>query len=223
MRAIEFYESAVTDLKRKLPNLSKTDYDAVDELMTRIGKRYKINTKKLHNLFVSKYGESPDHWIKKYKEKLGEKTTPAAQQAAIAISMKKAGKKPKNVNEEIDTTTDLEKVKDFIKWTIKTLNLKKPLPKIILSKDTKKAQNGRHTGLHTTKDGISYIWVYVDNRNLIDIFRTVFHELVHQKQDQLGMIKPGDSYPGSPIEAMADMLAGKYIKIYGKEHPEIFQ
>jgi hypothetical protein len=28
---------------------------------------------------------------------------------------------------------------------------------------------------------------------------------------------------GSPTEAMADMVAGKYIKIYGKDHPEIFQ
>jgi hypothetical protein len=37
------------------------------------------------------------------------------------------------------------------------------------------------------------------------------------------MIKDGDSYPGSPIEMLADMAAGKYIKFYGKEHPEIFQ
>jgi hypothetical protein len=37
------------------------------------------------------------------------------------------------------------------------------------------------------------------------------------------MIKAGDSYPGSPIEAMADMLAGKYIKIYGKQNRNIFQ
>jgi len=37
------------------------------------------------------------------------------------------------------------------------------------------------------------------------------------------MIKPGDSYPGSPIEVMADVLAGKYMKIFGKEHHEIFQ
>jgi hypothetical protein len=35
-------------------------------------------------------------------------------------------------------------------------------------------------------------------------------------------IKPGSSYPGSPIEREADMMAGKYMKIYGKDHPEIF-
>jgi len=399
MRASEFYESAVDDLKNRLPNLRKTDYSSIDNLMRRISRRYKITGKKLHDLFVRKYGESPDHWIKKYKEKIGETsdtnnvtyyiygngqplskynnienakrdldnirkkipnayfeikqetcntkdmdssveesnivylnrarrkktkrmdfgripptnqpnvtqrtgnvipiiTTPEdmpkglanvlkrwydstvkddedginlalwdlyklgyktdwsddddpfslrgveniktgkkifidinqlkeaanpAQQAAIAIAMKKTGKKPKNVKEEIETSSDVEKVKDFIKWTIKTLNLKKPLPKIILSKDTEEAQDGHHTGLHTNEGGKDIIWVYIGNRNLIDIFRTIFHELVHQKQDQLNMIDQGDSYPGSPIEAMADMLAGKYIKIYGKEHPEIFQ
>jgi len=37
------------------------------------------------------------------------------------------------------------------------------------------------------------------------------------------MIKPNGSYPGSPIEAMADMLAGKYIKIYGEKNHKIFQ
>jgi hypothetical protein len=37
------------------------------------------------------------------------------------------------------------------------------------------------------------------------------------------MIEPGDSYPGSPIEVMADMLAGKYIKIYGADNHHIFQ
>jgi hypothetical protein len=47
--------------------------------------------------------------------------------------------------------------------------------------------------------------------------------LVHVRQDELNMIKPGSSYPGSPIEAMADMLAGKYIKIYGKNNHHIFQ
>jgi hypothetical protein len=101
---------------------------------------------------------------------------------------------------------------------MKTLNVKTK-PKFTLSKNTDQAQAGHHTGVHSG----DRIWVYIANRNLIDIFRTIFHELVHQRQYELNMIKQGDSYPGSPIEAMADMIAGKYIKIYGKEHPEIFQ
>ena len=123
-----------------------------------------------------------------------------------------------SVEESVDSHDEVQQIKDFIKWSMKTLNVKSK-PKFTLSKNTEQAQAGHHTGVHSG----DRIWVYIGNRNLIDIFRTIFHELVHQRQQELNMIKDGDSYPGSPIEAMADMMAGKYIKIYGKEHPEIFQ
>jgi hypothetical protein len=125
----------------------------------------------------------------------------------------------KKVSESVDNADQLQQIKDFINWSMKTLNMQKPYPKFTLSRNTKQAQQGHHTGLHQG----DRIWVYIENRNLVDIFRTIFHELVHHRQDQLNMIKDGDSYPGSPIEALADMMAGKYIKIYGKDHPEIFQ
>lgn len=116
---------------------------------------------------------------------------------------------------------DIEnEVNRFSKWAGKKLHLKN-IPKITLSNDTEEAQGNHHTGGHMPGSG--EIWVYAKNRNLVDMLRTVFHELVHVRQEELGMIKPGSSYPGSPIEAMADMLAGKYIKIYGKANRNIFQ
>ena len=111
-------------------------------------------------------------------------------------------------------------VQKFLAWTAKKLNLKNT-PKIEFSYDSDEAQDGHHTGRHNPETG--EVWVYCANRNLVDILRTVFHELVHVRQGELGMINPGDSYPGSPIEAVADMLAGKYMKIFGKANPEIFQ
>ena len=120
-------------------------------------------------------------------------------------------------------TTDLnieEEVAKFVDWTAKKLNLQK-VPTVELSMDTEDAQNNHHTGRHVMGD--DSVWVYAKNRNLVDILRTVFHELVHIRQEEIGMVKPGSSYPGSPIEAMADMLAGKYIKIYGEKNHHIFQ
>jgi hypothetical protein len=111
-------------------------------------------------------------------------------------------------------------VDKFVDWTIKKLNLQSK-PYVELSMDTEEAQTNHHTGGH--KMGEDKIWVYAKNRNLVDILRTVFHELVHVRQGELNMIKPGDSYPGSPIEMMADVLAGKYIKIYGEQNHNIFQ
>lgn len=113
-----------------------------------------------------------------------------------------------------------KEVDKFAVWASEKLHLQDK-PKIILSMDTEEAQTNHHTGGHTPGEG--KIWVYAKNRNLVDILRTVFHELVHVRQGELNMIKPGSSYPGSPIEAQADMLAGKYIKIYGKENRNIFQ
>ena len=186
-------ESAVSDLAEKLPALKKYDYSTIDNLMKRISVRYNISGDELHDMFVSKYGHTPDTWVKKIKNRLGE---------------------------GIESNEDMQQVNDFVEWCIKILHIKQPYPLITYSKNSEEAQEGHHTGRHTS-DG--KIWIYVENRNMVDIFRTIFHELVHHRQDQLNMIGPDDSYPGSPVEAMADMLAGKYIKIYGKDHPEIFQ
>lgn len=121
--------------------------------------------------------------------------------------------------QELDDDLQHE-VEKFAVWAAHKLKLKHK-PRIHLSMDTEEAQDHHHTGKHTPGD--DFVWVYAKNRNLVDILRTVFHELVHVRQHELGMIKPGDSYPGSPIEAQADVLAGKFIKIYGKAHHNIFQ
>lgn len=125
-----------------------------------------------------------------------------------------------SIREGTDKTDIAEEVNKFLDWACKKLHIKNP-PKIELSYDTEEAQTGHHTGRHI--QGSDKLWVYANNRNLVDILRTVFHELVHWRQTELNMIDHGDSYPGSPIEGMADLLAGKYIKIYGKQHPNIFQ
>ena len=253
MRYTDFiFESAASELADKLPSLRKHDYNTIDKLMKRIGTRHNIEGDKLHDMFVSKYGHTPDTWIKKYQAELEEETTdesilgfmtkepkpkPKKKLDYNAVRKMSQGTSPlpnisnskdidknatvyKRVAESVDNSQNLDQIRSFVQWSIKTLNVQKPYPKIRLSMDTEQAQKDHRTGLHTS-DGT--IIVYINNRNLVDIFRTLFHELVHHRQDQLNMIGPDDSYPGSPVEAMADMMAGKYIKIYGKQHPEIFQ
>lgn len=184
-------ESPEVELAKRLPTLSKHDYNTIDKLMQSISKKHYITGKALHDLFIKKYKDTPDNWI---KNKLDEHDT---------------------------VNCDLEnEVQKFVDWSTKILKLK-TTPKITLSMDTDEAQGNHHTGSHV--EGSNKIWVYAKNRNLVDILRTVFHELVHVRQSELHMIQPGDSYPGSPIESMADMLAGKWIKIYGKKHRNIFQ
>ena len=146
--------------------------------------------------------------------------------ALEALFRKKYSKTPSDwIKGKLDETDNVEcdlesEVEKFVEWTAKRLHLKK-VPKVELSMDTEEAQTNHHTGRHVMGD--DKIWVYAKNRNLVDILRTIFHELVHVRQEEIGMVQPGDSYPGSPIEAMADMLAGKYINIYGEKNHHIFQ
>ena len=186
-------ESAALELAERLPSLQKHDYNTIDKLMQQIASKHRITGKALHDLFVRKFHKNPDNWI---KDKLDE------------------------ANDEPDFLADNPIMQKFIQFATQKLNLQSE-PKFEFSYNTEEAQEGHHTGRHSEND--NSVWVYVANRNMVDIMRTVFHELVHVRQGELGMIKPGDSYPGSPIEMLADMGAGKYMKVFGKDHPEIFQ
>ena len=185
-------EAPAIELAKRLPSLSKHQYNTIDQLIRSVAKKHNITNTALENIFLKKYNKTPSEWV---KNKLDEK----------------------NDNTDTDIETEVTK---FVDWASKKLSLK-TIPQIELSNDTEEAQTNHHTGSHV--DASNQIWVYVKNRNLVDILRTVFHELVHVRQGELNMIKPGSSYPGSPIEAMADMLAGKYIKIYGEQNHHIFQ
>jgi predicted GNAT family acetyltransferase len=70
-----------------------------------------------------------------------------------------------------------------------------------------------------------YLCVYAKNRAIIDICRSIAHELVHHKQNLEGRLldtaKDGDD--GSPIENEANAVAGVIIRKYGKLHPELYQ
>jgi ribosome-binding factor A len=186
-------ESATNELAKRLPSLQKHDYTTIDKLMRQVASRHSITSKALHDLFVRKFKRSPDNWV---KGKLDEE------------------------NDEPDFLADNPIMQKFIQFAAQKLNLQS-VPEIEFSYDTEEAQEGHHTGRHSTND--NNVWVYVANRNMVDIMRTVLHELTHVRQGELDMIKPGDSYPGSPIEMLADMSAGKYMKVFGKDHPEIFQ
>ena len=69
------------------------------------------------------------------------------------------------------------------------------------------------------------IKVYVKNRAIIDICRSIAHELVHHKQNLDGRLVDAvkDGEDGSDIENEANALAGVIIRKWGKLHPEIYE
>jgi Zn-dependent peptidase ImmA (M78 family) len=67
------------------------------------------------------------------------------------------------------------------------------------------------------------ITVYVKNRNLADILRTLGHELVHHRQNELGMLDMTSGETGSEIENQANATAGVMMRDFGKRHEQIYE
>jgi hypothetical protein len=67
--------------------------------------------------------------------------------------------------------------------------------------------------------------VYSKDRAIIDVCRSIAHELVHHKQNLEGRITDSktDGEDGSPIENEANAVAGVIIRKWGKLHPEIYE
>lgn len=67
--------------------------------------------------------------------------------------------------------------------------------------------------------------VYCPGRSILDIFRSLAHELVHFKQDIKGEITPeqtSESNDGVPIENEANAVAGIIMRKFGRLHKELY-
>lgn len=111
-------------------------------------------------------------------------------------------------------------VRHFINYVHDKLGLEGPVPAIQFSEDERDAVQNHHTGSYGIHS--DQIWVYIKGRALVDILRTVAHELTHAKQDELKLLRHHDA-PGSKHEVDADAVAGTIVKLYGADHPEIFK
>lgn len=111
-----------------------------------------------------------------------------------------------------------EKLNDFVKFVKDELDIKK-MPTISIQNN----RNGLKTTAnynHSSENKI--IKVSAKNRALVDVMRSIAHELVHHKQFEQGRleVKPPDI--GGEIEDEANAKAGQYIKMYAKKDDSIY-
>ena len=110
---------------------------------------------------------------------------------------------------------------EFIKYSIKNLELQTPPSNLTLSYDNNKAKEKRSFGYFDPSS--KKIWVYVKNRNMADILRTLAHELVHRKQEEDGRLDINSGKTGSPIEDEANAMAGVLLRNFGKINNGIYE
>ena len=69
--------------------------------------------------------------------------------------------------------------------------------------------------------GENDVRVYGRNRALVDVMRSIAHEMVHMMQDETGLIDGPVQDIGGFHEDQANSLAGALIKMFAKDVPEL--
>jgi GNAT superfamily N-acetyltransferase len=87
-------------------------------------------------------------------------------------------------------------------------------------------QYGREGLVTTAAYGEKKVHVYAKERAVVDIMRSIAHELTHMKQDLEGRLDQShhdaNNKAGSPIEDEANYKAGEIIRKFGEKYPEIY-
>jgi hypothetical protein len=157
-----------------------------------------------------------DEKYKKYLKGVKQLVDEYNKESAKVKLMKENLNKSQHLTESQTAT-----IGEFIKYACKNLAVQNPPRNLTLSYDTNQVKDRRSFGYFDPND--HKIWVYVKNRNMADILRTLAHELVHHKQNLDGRIDYESGETGSDIENEANAKAGILLRDFGKKNNEIYQ
>jgi len=112
-------------------------------------------------------------------------------------------------------------INHFVEYATKKLKLKET-PKITLLSGREYSEAKTSLGGYNPMS--KEIYVAIEGRLTADILRTLAHEMVHRKQDEMGLVKDEikDGATGSPIENQAHAVAGILMRNYGKINKQIY-
>ena len=124
------------------------------------------------------------------------------------------------LNEGLDRKSTHRILLDFIRFAAEDLELK-TLPKFDFKFDTKRSVENKSFGGYMP--GAQHITITVVNRHIMDVCRTIAHELVHFSQDLKNELENDDAgATGSPQENEANAKAAVIMRNWGRLHPDLF-
>ena len=185
-------------------------------------------------IFENKEGEE-EFDTKKFVPKFIEKTLEIMQNYKLSdeqlIQTIARYKKEGTKNQSMANARDLMKedlseskhqsIQNFVEFATKRLKLKES-PNVTLVGGREFAEVKTSLGGYNPDD--KSIYVATEGRLTADILRTLAHEMVHRKQDELGLVRNAekDGADGSPIENQAHAVAGILMREYGRINKQIY-
>lgn len=110
-------------------------------------------------------------------------------------------------------------LQNFVRFAIDELEINQ-IPRLVIT--------GTHISNSESNSFAAYdrnekkILLYIKKRHIMDVLRSLAHELVHFKQDLQGVLHADSGKTGSSHENEANAVAGKLMRKYGKLNPELF-
>lgn len=239
----EAVKSKFEDVGHRIESAVKSqDYEKIDQLAKKI--------KNFRQAGLDKSGEfGPENLAYKMLRKQGLiKQLYDARNAALdaELSLKEKAKIKKPVvygfkTEDLDTDgvmmtrptncsseaavpdavpSDEKILKDFIDFVAKELKLKE-LPQIKLRRDPQWSVVHKTFGRYI--DDRNMLEVAWGQRHIMDVLRTVAHELTHRRQHEREDVPSSAGETGSPYENEANARAGILMRDYARLHPEYFE
>jgi len=121
--------------------------------------------------------------------------------------------------EEAPKLSDEEILRDFIDFCFKELKLQS-MPVVKLRKDPEWSVRNKTFGRYI--DDHNLLEVAWGQRHIMDVLRTVAHELTHRHQHERESVPTDAGETGSPYENEANARAGILMRDYARLHPEYF-
>jgi len=108
-------------------------------------------------------------------------------------------------------------LKDYLKFCKQYLKIEH-LPQVKIVNNPNWTEQEQTFGQYHPSEHFFYINIH--GRHILDILRTVGHELVHHKQHEIKSNSIGDR---SQMEHEANKFGGMLVKIYSFKNPEVFK
>ena len=169
------------------------------------------------------YGFGPD-----YIEEVGitpDGTNPSTSEFTNETQLDEVGVTPDGTNPSTcmfaneGQNNDKDIIDDFVKFCVDHLELQKNI-NLRLRRDPQWSVRNKTFGRYN--DGTNELEVGLGGRHIMDVLRTIAHELVHQKQNEIAPVPADAGEDGSPYENEANARAGVLMRKYGSNHPELF-
>lgn len=123
------------------------------------------------------------------------------------------------LNELVTKPNVPDEIINFLRFTCKELDISS-LPKIELIQEP--ISNEISNSFAAYNPSKKVIFLYIADRHILDILRSLCHEMVHHRQNLNNDLNDKAGQTGSPQENEANSVAGQIMRKYGKIHRELF-